>query len=485
MEDKPKRSWKKRILIACVVVCCLIAVPVFILSILFAAGGVKPERRQPPKELLHVKPAANPAHTSAITSATMPTYLARSDKVPGDQFKAILAANPNQTAVRLYVKLLDVMSTSTVHELFRGSSMTPHYLNPKIVQWLSTHREAVDDMLKLAAAGGVPTITNEQAAAVDPKNVSGLPLPDLMMTQEMVRLLAAECRLRRERGDMSGAAECILASETLAQSVGEPLVISVLVSAADKSFTYEELKVWLEDSKMPDDTAQKLRESLEKVPPIDFRPSAELEYRGGRAALVDLLSGPYQNVLSYRLGSYYRGGSVSFWYMLDEAGSAPVKTFENTASAAFHAARIKASADSIVADFDTHFKKAYELLTPGRLLDKNSGADPEIFWRKSSLAMLSGWWSPDFSNEKTRGSVTDARLQLDLAGLDCVVEPETEAVKRIDPFTNAPLKQTDETTHTLIYSLGPDRVDQHGALSYDPTNGTFSAGDIAIGVPKN
>lgn len=36
-----------------------------------------------------------------------------------------------------------------------------------------------------------------------------------------------------------------------------------------------------------------------------------------------------------------------------------------------------------------------------------------------------------------------------------------------------------------IWSIGPDKTDQQGAIEYDPTNGTVSAGDITLLVPRD
>lgn len=479
MDEKPKASWRRRILIGLGVLCGVLAVPIIILNIMFSAGAIRPERMQPAKEMLHVKPA--PAAKAVQTSATLPAYIAKSETLP-DPLKTFYGANPNQMAVRLYLKLDYQMTTDTVRNLFKKDFMTADRVDPKFVEWLRTHRDMVDDIFRLAAAGGIPTISNEQAAAIEAKHVPGIPVPNLLMSQEIAKILAAECRMRRDAGDIDGAVECILASETLAQSVDEPLVINVLVSSANKKTTYEELKVWLEKSEMPAESAKNLRAALEKVPPIDFRPAAELEYRSGRAGVVELLSGSYANVMRYSLRHEYR--SLDFYSWTDEMWNAPGKTLGNTASAALVAAHIKASANSILTDFDTVFKKNYEILTPGRPLDRDAMKEMDKFIMSSPLIHLGGLSGPNYGYVKARGMEAEAQLQLDLAGLDRVVEPGTETVKRIDPFTATTLRYYDSADRRVIYSLGPDREDQRGALTYDPTNGSFSAGDIMIRTPR-
>ena len=36
----------------------------------------------------------------------------------------------------------------------------------------------------------------------------------------------------------------------------------------------------------------------------------------------------------------------------------------------------------------------------------------------------------------------------------------------------------------VCYSLGPDRLDDQGAITYDPTNGTVSRGDLTLELPR-
>lgn len=47
---------------------------------------------------------------------------------------------------------------------------------------------------------------------------------------------------------------------------------------------------------------------------------------------------------------------------------------------------------------------------------------------------------------------------------------------RIDPFSGEDYR----TSGTLKYSLGPDMIDDKALIIYDPTNGTFSSGDIPV-----
>ncbi len=52
-----------------------------------------------------------------------------------------------------------------------------------------------------------------------------------------------------------------------------------------------------------------------------------------------------------------------------------------------------------------------------------------------------------------------------------------------DPFTTAPLKFFSDPNLFTCYSIGPDEQDNRAAISYDPTNGIASPGDIIVEIP--
>lgn len=52
-----------------------------------------------------------------------------------------------------------------------------------------------------------------------------------------------------------------------------------------------------------------------------------------------------------------------------------------------------------------------------------------------------------------------------------------------DPFSTTPLHLVSSPGGVSCYSVGPDKIDDRGALIYDPSNGTLSRGDIVLEVP--
>ncbi|MCX6999271.1 MAG: hypothetical protein NT106_03090, partial [Candidatus Sumerlaeota bacterium] len=53
-----------------------------------------------------------------------------------------------------------------------------------------------------------------------------------------------------------------------------------------------------------------------------------------------------------------------------------------------------------------------------------------------------------------------------------------------DPFTGTPLCFIGNRDPFVVYSVGPDKEDDKAAFLYDPTNGTFSPGDVFIEIPR-
>ena len=121
------------------------------------------------------------------------------------------------------------------------------------------------------------------------------------------------------------------------------------------------------------------------------------------------------------------------------------------------------------------------------------------FMKKVSAASVSPF--PVNNEAITRHKVADARFQLLRMALAAKyhraqtgefpsshqqILPFFPAESIKDPFTvNDPILIRKESHDELIiYSVGPDKTDDKATFSYDPTNGTVTAGDILITIPK-
>jgi hypothetical protein len=92
--------------------------------------------------------------------------------------------------------------------------------------------------------------------------------------------------------------------------------------------------------------------------------------------------------------------------------------------------------------------------------------------------------------------LTPTILNLARSALSLIADRETAMAAReacgkdqkenpwFDYFTTEPFVVREETSSTLIYSPGPDLVDDHARIEYDPTNGSMSGGDIWIRIPR-
>lgn len=49
-----------------------------------------------------------------------------------------------------------------------------------------------------------------------------------------------------------------------------------------------------------------------------------------------------------------------------------------------------------------------------------------------------------------------------------------------DPFTYKPMRISNTSTTIYVYSVGPDIEDNNAYISYDPTNGLKSSGDLFV-----
>ncbi|MFH0792963.1 MAG: hypothetical protein V2A74_02900, partial [bacterium] len=91
-----------------------------------------------------------------------------------------------------------------------------------------------------------------------------------------------------------------------------------------------------------------------------------------------------------------------------------------------------------------------------------------------------------------RGLNAEAKYNLLRAALEYGINPASaQAAQNVDfsadrkhrwrdPFAGESLCVNEGEDGPLFYSFGPDLKDQGGKISYDPTNGTVSPGDLIL-----
>lgn len=101
---------------------------------------------------------------------------------------------------------------------------------------------------------------------------------------------------------------------------------------------------------------------------------------------------------------------------------------------------------------------------------------------------------PSFEEFYARGLTSDAKYNLLRAALDYEIDPAgSQTAQNVDlsshrkhrwrdPFTEKSLRVNESEDGPVFYSLGPDLKDQKGKITYDPTNGTVSPGDVTLRI---
>jgi hypothetical protein len=190
---------------------------------------------------------------------------------------------------------------------------------------------------------------------------------------------------------------------------------------------------------------------------------------------------------NYRLGQFMTGDTI----LIDRLIGIAVKAI-STRGLAIYALN--------ACESDTEFKQLWEMLDR---LEQNEKPDEvrAMMWIERPYDQTIGpeFLRPNFEEALTRADVSHDRFEL--------VRMATAAKHRLvstgefpkndkefapflpkelpkDPFADGPMRFLSTSDSLVCYSIGPDKTDNRAAIEYDPTNGTLSAGDISIKVPR-
>jgi len=115
------------------------------------------------------------------------------------------------------------------------------------------------------------------------------------------------------------------------------------------------------------------------------------------------------------------------------------------------------------------------------------------------LVVIIAWRYPAWIMEKEkeeewRMKASMARSKLGtinkrLLALPVMDEKNASTLLLQDPYVFDPITHSEFQNHLssdtmLIYSIGPDLIDQYGQIMYDPTNGSISNGDVTLSLSK-
>ncbi|MCE5231468.1 hypothetical protein LLG95_17970 [bacterium] len=477
MEEKqPLRRWKKWALIAALVLLAIPLIAIVVFKITFHANAIRADQLQPPTAYLSLHPKLRALPTSP-------------KQIPSASYEDFVAASPNKQAAAFYKKWATRFESDRAwQDANLYSKISDRPLTPVQTKWLVENHELIHDLIKLANAGGLPSMSYEQAATYKDV-IARMPTLNFIFIQTCSKILAAEsCRLRRA-GQPAEAADALLAIRTLARSVREPVPAHFMLACAMQRIADVELTHWLAESAPPPEIACRLSDSLtsDTATITHLRRVMELEYLIGREFLVEFLNKPYPELETWLLRNMgYTNNphsSRDIWYYVDNPKQSFLELMNRAAmraTAAAGAAKIKSSAASALKEFDAEYISGFMRMgrVPGDPVAKLQRAPRSDSWIVRSL-------TPYFDEMIARTRAGEALANLDLAALDRILNPTAPPqTLRADPFATAPLRSIAESTTTLIYSIGPDLKDDRAALPYDPTNGTLTPGDIILRLPR-
>lgn len=451
-----------------------------------------------------------------------------------DYLKALLAADASQEAAALCLELGKLYTDNDIDHQYpdhfddcrttgslslayahdKSKSGQPLYWNPYVpeqVRWLRGKAGYLALLHRLGRCRQWPAPTLQHRN--DYLNLYGAEFPFLPFISLFYsgNMLAAEARLRYQEGDFAAARE----------SIQDLYLLASLLRSSDSTFEQGVLlywvreanrvvSLWLEDSSFPKSELAALQSTLNRIEPLLFPPD-ELgriftdHYLEMRSELVYFMSQNTWLWPFYGWGGYENvNGSMCGWpveyseyHDLPWLGTTKVPNLPKIFSHSHRAMFNRICSAAALKEYDTFYRQAIEWVGrpyPEFMRDKPRYDDPshDRYFLMKRLRPTENTALPYFPEVKLRRLGAETRTHLLRLALGLRLEPARPLALKAetlpnqphnpwrDPFTDAPLRTDTPTSPTLLYSLGPDLKDQRGALAYDPTNGTVSAGDIIL-----
>lgn len=466
---RKRRRWPWMILAVVVIVPI---VGFVVINILFVVNAVRPDQEHIPRDLVKFE-----VNSDAATQTPNRPALKKFET-----FDDFLAASPNKTFGTIYTEWSKKFSDEEWWNSWPLANWRyDEPLSATQTAWLFQNREFIDTLLRVIKERGVPVITNQEAAALCEKYLNDsllrggtelIPAPKYSFYGYSARILCADSQRLRDAGDFGNAADRINAVCSLAQEIHEPGLESYLIALEMQLGAGRELAHWLSSAPPSAELAANMRAELaDKAVSMDqYRSVLEIEHYYERAKLVQELTGPFSNLWSYNMFDIVihsnRDNATDDPGFIEYVGNFISLHAKNAAKTI----SMKASASTVLDQSDAKFRevlKEFDANDP----TKEKDTQPKSFFDRN--------WAE--TRQRTRTNL--ARFRVNLIGLDLAAGKT--ATTEIDPFANQPLSRVVEDKTELIYSIGPDLKDNGGAVNYDPTNGSFSAGDIVLRVPKN
>ncbi|MCE5230325.1 hypothetical protein LLG95_12130 [bacterium] len=467
MREKTSRRWLKRIILGISVVFAMVA---FQIS-LFYIHSIPKELETPPPKLLKMKSTSGATHFSMDVSVPRMSdtkeYLRSVYRARRKLFLDYVRARHPDSPIALYDQFMEQFDRNIFSDFtdlfFQQDAGKP--FNDAQKKWLIDRHGAIQMAVKLADAGGCPTIACEDIASLPDEELIGLSSIHYPLTMPFI--LDLESKRLRDEGNAAGAAKMILAADTLIRSMSQPDAMAFRLSRGALSYVVQDLTSWIETSMTPE-IALMLRDKL-AAPRIDPRKPYELRYRDTRWGMIQQLNASFRDIFQEMYTAPYPPFSTE-----------PAKT-DKFLDAALFTIRTKASADLLLREYDVRYEKFCEVLdAPNSAIAlKNADRDKYAFFFKERFHL-----HEDFLQIADYLFDTEAELNLVLAAMDTIIDPSGKnPITRIDPYTKTPLKKIDKPDAIVIYSVGPNGTDQRGLVKQNSMS-LENEGDIVIRIPK-
>ena len=502
--DKPTKTSRKWFLILLGV---LILIPglFHLLSASVNSTRLPEELLEPPPDIFLTHSIRPEKSTPDIPKADDPDYQ-RHDSYE-DYIKARLALDPSLEAARLYLELAE--RKEEIDEAFgigpanwrpgddpppetpfrrrpkaKSSGWQPgrDTIDPAQAQWLRDHADLIDLILRFSEAKGFPSPKKE---SVRPSTQ----VPQFLMFQMMGKLMTAEGRRALQENDPARAVRAYKSAYSFGGHLADgPFLISRLIAIALVNQANRSVAQWIGETEYDREPLHALLPRLDVLhgrfytQPLKSY-AMESEYRSGRRQIVQALNGPWQSeMFGWDVGKdYHKYHFTNRWVDLPR--------LDRMAVTAFKAMHKKRNAPQSLREYDDYWKMD---------LQRVANDYPTMMAQSPTPINYSNFLFmhvPSFDEAITRDLTSEAELNLNRAALDMLFEngapPPADASladshehRWRDPFTERPLQMIEMDEAVNIWSFGPDGIDQSGLLYYDPTNGTTSAGDLAIHFPK-
>lgn len=321
------------------------------LKIALVMHAIPSERFSAPANALRLKSPPSAKSLAKTSGQRNPSYI--------DLMKI---KNPHSPAVDICSNFVrKAESRSPAFQVAFMDWETSEPLTEDLRRCVESNHDMVEDLLKIATAGGLPWLSCEEAAALTDYALFRTNFNDLDPFFP-AKLLIVENRIRRNRGDEQGAAEALVAILKLSRSSGEPLLLNCLKRNATRGACFIEIDRWLKDTPPRPDAARILKNVLgnDDDTTLDWRRYLELEYRIERYQFIKSLTRSLGKVFT---DNYGEGGSYKYvdgFIIASDLMDAPIQTVSRCVSDAAESFKYKTNARSMLEMFDAEWAVTLE-----------------------------------------------------------------------------------------------------------------------------